>query len=341
MALSLKDIAVLSKVSIATVSRVINHKAKGNMRQETYERVMSIIKETGYTPHALASGLRKGLSKVVGIILPDNVNPYYAQLGKAIENECFKYGYMTFICNTNSDVEREKDYIRHLCGQCVSGILLCSTGLTGDELKLLVKRKMHIILLDEDLDGYKGDVIIGDDFKGGYEGARYLYGLGHRKILVINGPESWDSSRNRLKGFIKYTEELGLTIDNNYISTGNYLLEPAYKIVKNKLSSGTFFTAIFAFNDLMAIGAIKALNENNIQVPMDISVLGYDNIFVDVLFNPNITTVATPVIELGKIAVQQLLKKSGEDFNETERILLEPSLIIRDSCAAPKRFINK
>ncbi|MBD3305267.1 LacI family DNA-binding transcriptional regulator, partial [candidate division KSB3 bacterium] len=125
MVITLKDIAKMANVSTATVSRVLNNKAVGNMRPETCTRIQKIIEETGYTPHALASSLRKGLSHVVGVILPDNVNPYYAQLGKAVENECFRNGYLTLICNSNSDVNREKDYIKHLTSQRVAGILLC------------------------------------------------------------------------------------------------------------------------------------------------------------------------------------------------------------------------
>jgi len=333
MSITLRDIARMANVSAATVSRVLNHKAEGNMRPETYQRITRIIKETGYTPHALASGLRTGFSKVVGVILPDNVNPYYAQLGKAVENECFKHGYMTLICNTNSDVVRERDYIRHLSGQRVSGILLCATGLSAEEIGSLVPSRTRIILLDEELNGFTGDVVVGDDFKGGVEAARYLLRLGHRRILVITGPRSLLSSRNRLKGFLHCTGERGIAVDNGCIVGGAYTIESAYNIVKEKLSSGPAFTAVFAFNDMMAIGTVKALNESGIRVPDDVSVLGYDNIFIDVLFRPYITTVAAPLVELGEIAVKRLLSERDDGNGTENKVLLEPKLVVRDSCA--------
>jgi len=307
MAITLKDIARMAHVSTATVSRVLNDKAVGNMKPETCERIKKIIEDTGYTPHALASSLRKGLSRVVGVILPDNVNPYYAQLGKAIENECFQNGYLTLICNSNSDINREKDYIKLLTSQRVSGILLCSTGLSGREVSAMVPQNIRVIMLDEESVDFEGDIVIGDDVVGGYLGAEYLYELGHERILVIKAPDILSSSRNRLEGFVKQTEEKGKHLDVNFVLGGDYnTLESGCKAVNQALVRGLEFTAIFSFNDLMAIGAIKALYEHNYRVPEDISVLGYDNIFLDELVKPRITTVATPLEELGKLAVKKV-----------------------------------
>lgn len=340
MPVNLKDIAKLARVSTATVSRVLNDKARGNMRQETYERIKRIIRDTGYTPHALASGLRRGLSKVVGLIIPDNVNPYYAQLGKSVENECFKHGYLTLICNTNSDVNRERYYMKHLTGQRVSGILLCSTGLSGSEIKSLVHQRIKVILLDEELNDYEGDVVVGDDFRGGYIGVRYLFGLGHGKILVITGLDALSSTRNRLGGFLKFIREQGKAFNPKLRFEGNYTIESGYQAVNRALRRGLDFSAIFCFNDLMAIGAIKALVANKIRVPEDISVLGYDNIFIDELVKPCVTTVATPLEELGRLAVLKLLGGGEEGRIRGKQVLLKPTLIERESCAPCKNKEN-
>ena len=339
--ITLRDIAKLAGVSTATVSRVLNKKEKGNMRKATCERIKWIIKQTGYTPHALASGLRKGLSNVIGVILPDNVNPYYAQLGKAVENECFHSGYLTLFCNTNSDRKREAAYIKHLTGQRVSGILLCSTGLTGREIRELVPDTINVILMDEELEDFSGDVVIGDDYKGGYEGARYLYNLGHTDILIITGPEKRSSTENRLRGCLDFISETGMVCDGKYIMRGDYNLRTAYNIVKEALINKLGFSVVFAFNDLMAIGVIKALNENNLSVPQDVSVLGYDNIFIDDLTNPAITTIATPFEDLGRIAVKRLLARIDSEDKGVERILLQPTLIVRESCCQLEKAQRK
>jgi len=332
MLVNLKDIAKLASVSTATVSRVLNDKVRGNMRQETYERIKRIIKETGYTPHALASGLRRGFSKVVGIIIPDNVNPYYAQLSKSVEHECFKHGYLTLICNTNSDVNRERYYMRHLTGQRVSGILLCSIGLSGSEIKSLIHPGIRIILLDEELSDYNGEVVVGDDFMGGYIGAQYLFGLGHSDILLITGLDSLSSTRNRLSGFLKCVQESGRKFNFNMRFEGNYTIDSGFNAVNEAIRRGLVFSAIFSFNDMMAIGAIKALISHRIRVPEDVSVLGYDNIFIDALIKPALSTVATPFEELGRLAVQKLLGFAGDERVKEKRLLLRPVLIERETC---------
>lgn len=337
MPITLKDIARLAKVSTATVSRVLNDNAEGNMSAETYKRIKKIIDETGYTPHALASGLRRGLSNVIGLILPDNVNPYYSQLGKSIENECFNNGYMTLICNTNSDKRREIDYLRHLIGQRVTGILFCSTGLIGEKIKSIVPAQIKVILLDEEIPNFESDIIIGDDYKGGHEGARYLFNLGHRKILVITGPESRGSSRNRLKGYLDFLKENNMKIEQDLIIEGQYDIESAYNIVINAMEKRLSFSAVFTFNDMMAIGSIKAFNKLNLRVPQDVSVLGYDNIFIDDLITPRISTIATPLEELGRIAVNRLLSSIKKVKEKSQKILLEPMLVVRESC---ERFRN-
>jgi len=332
MSITLKDIAKLANVSTATVSRFLNDNAEGNMSNETYKRIKKIIDETGYTPHALASGLRRGLSNVIGVILPDNVNPYYAQLGKSIENECFNNGYMTLICNTNSEKRREIDYLRHLIGQRVAGILLCSTGLKGEKIKSIVPSEIRVILLDEEIPEFESDIIIGDDYKGGYEGARYLFNLGHREILIITGPASRGSSQNRLKGCTKFLKDNNVEIKHDLIIEGQYDIESAYDIAIEAIEKKLSFSAVFAFNDMMAIGSIKALHKLNVKVPQDISVLGYDNIFIDDLISPRISTIATPLEELGRIAVDRLLEGAKQAGKEGQKILLEPMLVVRESC---------
>jgi LacI family transcriptional regulator len=332
MSVTLKDIARMANVSTATVSRVINNNVKGNMKPETYKRIKKIIGNTGYTPHALASGLRKGQLKVIGVIFPSNVNPYYAQLGHAIENESFSHGYLTLICNSNADVGREKNYISHLLSQKVSGILLCSTGLSVKEIEKLVPTNINVILLDEEVSDFRGDIVIGNDYLGGYMGAEYLFKLGHRRILFVNGPDTLSSCRNRLHGVIVYMNEKEYSLDPKHVIKGDFTIESAYRGVNEAIRNNIQFSAVFTFNDLMAIGALMALNENNLVVPEDVSVLGYDNIFIDELIKPGITTVATPLEQLGIEAVKMLLKDTSKEKVKGVKVVLEPKIIVRDSC---------
>jgi len=334
MHVNLKVIARMAGVSTATVSRVINNKAVGNMKRETFERIKKIIEATDYRPDALAAGLRRGSTNLIGVILPDTVNPYYAQLGSFIGREAFRHGFLTLVCNSAAETAREKDYVKHLISQRVAGILLCSTGLPAKELEPLLLAKSRVILLDEDVEDFDGNAVIGDDYLGGWKGADYLHSLGHSEILVIIGPEKLNSVRNRLRGFCDFKDKRTGGCDLDLVVSGDFTIESSYRELSAALGKGLKATAVFAFNDLMAIGAIKALMDKGYRVPQDMSVLGYDNIFIDELMNPKITTVATPLDLLAEKAVRLIVE--GAD-RKGEKLLLEPKILVRDSCQARRK----
>ncbi len=336
MRVTLKDIAKKARVSTATVSRVINNKHQGNVSQATCLRIQAIVKESGYVQHAIASGLRTGLSKVVGIVVPDNVNPYYAQLGSAIENACFQAGYTALICNTNREIEREKRYMRLLSSQRVAGIILCSTGLTREDIQNAVQGITQVVLVDESVAGFDGAVIIGDDCRGGRLGMEYLYSLGHEEILIVTGPMNLSSAQERLKGALQCAAEHGRTVPPDRIVNASYTIESAYGVIRRILQQkAPRFTAIFSHNDLMAIGAMKALDEHGRKVPEDVSVLGYDNIFLNDIVKPALTTVETPIKELG-VRSFKLITDPQETAPPGRQILLAPRLVVRDSCRAAR-----
>lgn len=331
MAITLKEIAKIAGVSITTVSRVVNNKAIGNMSKETYERIKKIIDITGYAPNPMATALRGIAARVIGVILPSSANPYYSQLGNYIENEAYKNNHLIFICNSNSDSIREKNYISLLKQYNVSGILLCSTGLTNNDIEELSTDKLKFVLLDEDVRGFKGNIILGNDQMGGYKAAQYLYSLGHANVLIILGPEQLISTQERLNGFLGYFREQGIEYDRNLIVQGDFTIQSGYEGVKNLITRNKPFSAIFSMNDLMAIGAMQSLKESAISVPGEVSILGYDNIFIDQYISPMITTIATPLEQLAQAAVQKILSedKAGD---EPGRQLIEPILIERESC---------
>ncbi len=333
MAVTLKDVARMANVSTATVSRFLNNKHKGNMSQETYNRIEKVLEETNYVPHAIASGLRTGLTKVIGVVVPDNVNPYYAQLGHAIENACFNAGYTALICNTDQNVEKERKYLRLLISQRVAGIVLCSTGLKSEEIEDSAARDFtRVVLVDEPVDGFEGPLVIADDFRGGYVGMEYLYSLGHERILVITGPMSLGSTLDRLRGVRQCAADMQKPLSEDNILHAQYTLQTGHDMVKSALlKAAPRFSAIFTFNDLMAIGAMKALDEWGFKVPDDYSVLGYDNIFLDDLIKPTLTSVASPIESLG-IQSFKLITGPRQNPLPKKRILFEPQLVLRGSC---------
>ncbi len=334
MKINLKEIAKIAGVSITTVSRVYNNKANGKMNKETRDRVKKIIEITGYSPSPLASALRKGFSKLVAVIIPNSVNPYYSQLSHNIENEAYKNGYLTLVCNSDSNIAREKKYISTLKKHKVCGILLCSAGLMNWEIETLLKpeEKIKIVLLDEEINGFKGDIVLGNDYCGGYMAAEYLYSLGHKNIITILGPKRLISTQKRLKGFLDFFSEVNIEHDKNLIIEGNYSIDSASNELQSMIKKKKLFTAIFSLNDIMAIGAIQTLRENDLKVPDEVSVLGYDNIYLDQFFSPKITTIATPLDKLSKIAVGKIIQGNKNAESNKKRCLIMPTLIERESC---------
>ncbi len=324
----------MAQVSTATVSRVINNKHQGNMSRETYEKVRRLLQQTNYVPHAIASGLRTGLTKVIGIVVPDNVNPYYAQLGHAIENACFQSGYTALICNTNRDIARERKYVRLLASQRVAGIILCSTGLNHEEIENNIARELtRVVLVDESVEGFGGPLVIGDDRRGGWLGMEYLSSLGHERVLILTGPANLSSTRDRLAGALGCAAGRGKSLPPELILNAGYALEAACEAVDSALErGGPPFSAVFAFNDLMAIGAMKALDRRGLKVPGEVSVLGYDNIFLNEIITPPLTTVATPIVELGWQSFQLILGRQQAP-PDRRPILVQPRLVVRESCA--------
>ncbi len=334
--MDIKDIAKLANVSITTVSRAINNKYEKSMKPETYERIQKIINEVGYTPDALASGLRKGIANVVAIIIPDNSNPYFATLCKYIEDQCFLHGYGTFFCNSNLDVERGKYYIKYLNSQKISGIILCNYGFKKEDIKTILKHNINLVLLGEKIKGIDCDFIGVDDLEGGYIAGQYLYELGHKDILVLKGPEKYDASSKRLSGFLKFIKEKKYNIKQENLIEVEATFESGYTTMARIIKKQLKYSAIFAFNDLVAIGAIKALNEKNLINKKHISIIGFDNIFIDELINPSLSTISDNPKMLAKKAVNLILRKLENNNLKPKSILLKPKLIIRDSCSEYK-----
>jgi len=338
MTVTLKDIAKMAGVSTATVSRVINNKDAGNMRPETRERILSIIKETMYSPNPLASGLRHGHSKVIGMVMPSNINPYYSRLGNLMENEAFKNGYLLLLCNSHYNVERERTYLNLLKLQRVTGVILCcGPELTKKDIDMVGLEKNRLILVDDYIEGYDGPSVIVNDFEGGKKGAGYLFGLGHSNILIITGPEDLDSSR-RFKGVLSAYQEWDVPFNSKLVCKGDYSIDSAKKAVSEAIGRNLEFTAVFAFNDMMAIGAIATLRHYGLNVPGDISVIGYDDIPLAELYAPEITTIAASSDEMVQHAFSMIMANEDENEEiESDNIVIDPQLIIRKSC----RHISK
>jgi LacI family transcriptional regulator len=335
--INIHELAKIIGVSSATVSRALNGLADGNMKKETYLKVIEAAKNYRFMPNQLSAGLRLGYSKTIGIIFPTNINPYYSMLANLIEEKAFKNGYFTYICNSNYDPSRELAYIKKLKAQMVAVIFLCSTGLSKSAIEELNSEKSPIILLDEEVKNYQGSSIVIDDCSGGNIGTSFLIKNNHTDIAIIAGPKKLNSTKERLRGAFLAIKDNEISIEKN-IFYGDYTIESGKKITEIIFKENNSISALFCFNDLMAIGASLMLRELNKNIPADVSILGYDNITYSEIVAPSISTIATPLISLVDAGINLVLDKKNNPSLE-KKFVITPYLIERESTS--KKLNNR
>jgi LacI family transcriptional regulator len=326
---TIREVAESAGVSYATVSHVINNTRV--VTQETRERVLAAMSALNYRPNALARSLRQGKSNTLGLVLPDSANPFFAEISRSIEDAAFKKGYSVFLCNTELDTQRELFYVDVLSKKQVDGIIFVAAGDQADSLDFLLRQNMPVVMIDRDLPNVEVDAVLTDHQLGGFLATQHLIQLGHTRIACIAGPSSITPSAERLTGYRKALEEAGLSYDERLIIRGDYHAQSGMDITHSILKLEPRPTAIFALNDLMALGALRAAAEAGFSVPRDLAVVGYDDLELARFTNPPLTTIAQPKKEIGAQAVNLLVDRMALKSRLPSRLVLAPELIIRRS----------
>jgi LacI family transcriptional regulator len=332
---TIREVAESAGVSYATVSHVINNTRL--VLPETRARVLAAMDALNYRPNALARSLRQGKTNTLGLVLPDSANPFFAEISRSIEDEAFKKGYSVFLCNTELDTQRELFYVDVLSKKQVDGIIFVAAGDQVDSLEFLVSRNMPVVMIDRNLPNVEVDAVLTDNQLGGYLATRHLLELGHKRIACIAGPSSITPSAERLIGFRKALEEAGLPYDKRLILRGDFHPQSGMEITHSILKRKPRPTAIFALNDLMALGALRAAAEAGFSVPADLAVVGYDDLELAQYANPPLTTISQPKKEVGVQAVRLLVDRMSRKSRAPSRLVLAPELIVRRSTTPPVR----
>ncbi len=330
---TIKDVAKTAGVSTTTVSHVINKTRF--VSEKLRERVNQAITELNYQPYGLARSLRKKQSGAIGIVIPDNANPFFAEVVRGVEDTCFDNGYSVFLCNSDGEPTKERNYLNLLVEKGVDGLVLVSTGDDREAMRLLENREIPKVIVDREISGLHMDSVLVNNKQGGYDAAKHLMELGHRNIGCITGPSNVTPSGLRIKGFRKALEESGLRLDERMVVTGDFKSEGGREGFKKLMRGAVVPTAIFACNDMMAIGALNAARELGVTVPERVSLVGFDDIALASLVIPNLTTVAQPKYELGETGAELLLKRIDDRERPETGIVLETRLIKRDTCEPP------
>jgi LacI family transcriptional regulator len=328
----LEDIARETKYSIATVSRVLSN-SPYPVRASVREKILETAQAMGYRPNLVARSLRTEQTNTVGILVDDLISPFSPPVVRGIQDQLKENNFISLIVNSDWDLEQEQAGIESLLSRPVDGIIFVEySHLTNTEA--LANANKPGVFVHRLFGTPINNSVVPDDNYGAGLAVEHLIRLGHRSIAYINGLESWHNSKERLAGYLNILEKYGLPIVDGWIQPGDWEVEGGYSAARNLLLLPNRPTAVFAANDLMALGAIYAIQDAGLSVPSDIAIVGYDNREFTSIVRPNLTTVVMPVYEMGRIAAEILLHQIVDGAHESEEVKVKGELIIRDTCGA-------
>lgn len=333
MSVKLEDIARETGFSISTVSRVLSN-SNYPVSEQIREKVLLVADMMGYEPNIAARSLRTDRTNTIGIIVDDLLSPFTPPIVRGIQDYLKENGFLSLIVNSDWDPDQEQAAIKTLLSRPVDGIIFVeySHRATSDVLERSNKPRVFVHRL---FGSPIKNSVTPDDYYGASLATEHLISLGHRRIGYINGPENWHTCRARLSGYKDTLVNHNLPFEPLMVQPGDWEIESGYEGAKSLLNLEVRPTAIFAANDLMALGAIYAIQDAGLNVPKDLAVVGYDNRNFTKTFRPRITTVSMPVIEMGGVAAELLLKQIAEGRKEEEEIKVKGQLIVRETCGAP------
>jgi LacI family transcriptional regulator len=326
---TMAEVAREAGVSAMTVSRVIND--KGDVSPDTRQRVLDVIERLAYRPSSIARGLATQRTGTLGLVIPDVANPFFAGVARGAEQVAYAQGYNVFLCNTEEDPQRELAVLASLEEKRVDGLVLCSSRLGEDELQSVVSRYAAVVLVNRRLEGNGIRSVLMDDEGGGRLAAQHLLQAGHRAVGFLAGPAASHSGRERKAGYRAALELASVPYRSAWVRNCDPTVGGGQKAGNELLSAHPELTALFCYNDLVAVGAVQACIVLGRQVPADVAIVGYDDIPLAALVTPPLTTCRVPRYELGAQAVRLLLRQIAGGTDDTGEIVLEPELVIRAS----------
>ncbi|HEU5419920.1 MAG TPA: LacI family DNA-binding transcriptional regulator [Streptosporangiaceae bacterium] len=327
------DVARMAGTSTAVVSYVVNNGPR-RVSEKTRAKVLAAIEELGYRPNGFARALRSTRSRLLGLVLPDNSNPFFAELARVIEDEAFRRGYLLLLGNSTENDERQAAYVREFLELRVEGLLLISAahGDTGaaSSLDELQGARIRTVVIDRGIPGLQASYLSVDNFSGGYLATRHLLGHGHPDVTCLAGPEGTRPSESRTRGWRRAMREAGRVPGPGLLVRSEFRREAGYQVMRERLQAGPPPAAVFAESDEQAIGVLRATSECGVRVPEDLALVSFDGIPESAFTRPQLTTVAQPFDELGRRAVELAVSATGPDG--PRRVRLPVALTIGDSC---------
>ncbi|QJD85417.1 LacI family DNA-binding transcriptional regulator [Cohnella herbarum] len=331
MVVQLKDIAKRLNISISTVSRVIND--TGRVNKDTRDLILKTIKEMGYQPNEVARSLKRKSANTLGVIVPDLSNSFYASVIKGVEKVARENEHSVIVCNSDEDILKEEEYVQLLLQKQVTGLVIATVGGNPELFEQYKRSGIPFVFIDNLPNTQENfDVVTIDNVKAGYDLAKHLVEQGHEKLAIITGPQNQSTAAERLLGFRKCLEDNGIDIREKWIGVGEFRRESGYDIMNEWLKQEELPTAIFAANDFLLYGAIRAILEKGLSIPQDIAAVCFDANDETGLVRPQITSIIQPAHMIGAIAGEIIMRKEkNKNLKVFEKVVLEPKLIINES----------
>lgn len=327
---TIRDVAQLAGVSTATVSHVLNNTR--SVSEAAKDRVFAAMEQLNYHPNAVARSLRVSETLTIGLIVPDVEIPFFARVARCIEAAANEVGYNVILCNSGWSLAQELRYLDNLLARRVDGLICISLSMTSEHVAPLLKRHTPVVWFEQTRSGRGFDAVVIDNMKGAYQATTHLIEQGHRRIGCILGLPNSQLTIDRLAGYRRALKDAGVPFDKTLLRQGDYTAPTGLAAAHQLLELPEPPTAIFAYNDLMALGAIQAINERGLRVPDNVAMIGFDGIALTEHTCPPLSTVEQPIPEMSRLALTMLLDRINDRApSESRTVVVEPRLICRAS----------
>ena len=338
MAIMLKDIAKKAGVSPTTVSLVLSQNPKGRISEKTRKKVQDIAQKLGYQPQEKQAqdppAIVKDIPLSIGLVISNIMNPFFTELASVIEDTASDYGYNIVLCNTKRSLDKESEMLEILSRRRVNGLIIAPADAEKSDIQRILHQGIPVVFVDRCVEQVEASVVLVDNARGAYLAIEYLLRLGHTRIGIIAGPQSTAVGRERLQGYVKALQEYHIPVDETLIQSCDFMIEGGKAAMAALLNLSPQPSAIFSSAGLMTAGALQEIREQQIKIPAELSFVSFDDHIWIQLIEPPLTVVAQPIADIGKEATQLIIQLvQGWRKKKAQKIVLEPKLIIRESCA--------
>ncbi|HEX4511504.1 MAG TPA: LacI family DNA-binding transcriptional regulator [Burkholderiaceae bacterium] len=331
---NIRDVARAAGVSVTTVSHTLNRTRF--VSEDARTRVEDAVRALGYVPSAVARSLKHNETRTLGMLVPNSSNPYFAEIIRSVERQCHLEGYNLVLCNSDDDVQRQAEHLRMLAERRVDGLVFVASGDDAQVREALAELQLPVVLVDREIDGSgRADLVQSDHASGAELATRHLLSLGHERIVCIGGPVSLRPSQQREAGWQRALVTAGQVAGTSEVIRGDFTAQGGYAAMHHLLGLRARPSAVFVCNDMMAIGALHAVQQAGLAVPRQLSVVGFDDIDLAAYTMPPLTTVAQPKEAIGAETTRLLLERIRGERGEARRTILQPELRLRASTGRP------